>query len=173
LNVQKLVYPFALPKSPHKDSFIQPIFIPITRSIIEQIPIGFPNSMFPFVGPYTPYFGFGHDGMGNVPTMWPQVFSPFANITATLNLVSRVAQVGVVTNNEEPWDDGNISFERKHNPKMPQIFPIKNLYNEKKWQTILIRSDGGLLANGGNVIAVVDLLTLEVMIFEEVMITNF
>jgi hypothetical protein len=86
LNVQKLVYPFALPKSPHKNSFIQPILIPITENMIESIPVGFPNSVFPHVGPYIPYFGFGHDGMGNVPIMWPQVFNPFANITTTLKL---------------------------------------------------------------------------------------
>jgi hypothetical protein len=87
--------------------------------------------MFPLVGPYTPYFCFGHDGMRNVPTMWPQVFSPFTNITATLKLVSRVAQVGFVTNNEESWDDDDISSKRKHNPRMLQILPIKKLYNEK------------------------------------------
>jgi hypothetical protein len=47
--------------------------------------------MFPFVGPYPPFFGFGYNGMGSVPTMWPLMFGPFANIIAAPKLVSGVA----------------------------------------------------------------------------------
>jgi len=79
-----LVCPFALLKSPHKESFIPLVFVPIIGNVIEQNLIGFPNSMFFHVEPYRPYrpyFGYGYSGLGIVPAMLPPMFSPFTNIT--------------------------------------------------------------------------------------------
>jgi hypothetical protein len=45
---------------------------------MEQNLIGFPNSMYPHVGPYTPYFCYGYEGM-SAPTMWPPMSNPLAN----------------------------------------------------------------------------------------------
>ncbi len=47
--------------------------------------------MFPFVGPYPPFFGFGYNGMRNVPTMWPLMFGPSANIITAPKPISKVA----------------------------------------------------------------------------------
>jgi hypothetical protein len=41
-----------------------------------------------------------------------------------------VAQVGIVTNCGEPLDEDNDSFERKHNPRMPRIVPIRKSCHE-------------------------------------------
>lgn len=91
LNVQQSIYPSTIPKWPCNKPFVPPISIPIIANLIEQNLVGFPNSMFPFVGPYPPFFGFGYNGMGSVPTMWPLMFGPFANIIAAPKLVSGVA----------------------------------------------------------------------------------
>jgi hypothetical protein len=50
---------------------------------MEQNLVGFPNSMYPHVGPYTPYFGFGYKGIGGVPTMWPPMSDPLTNLTTS------------------------------------------------------------------------------------------
>jgi hypothetical protein len=47
--------------------------------------------MFPFVGPYPTFFGFGYNGMGSVPTMWPLMFGPFVNIIVAPKPVPGVA----------------------------------------------------------------------------------
>jgi hypothetical protein len=57
------------------------IFVPLTGNVMEQNLVGFPSSMFPHVGPYTPYFGFGYDGIGSAPTMWPLMSNPLPNFT--------------------------------------------------------------------------------------------
>jgi hypothetical protein len=36
------------------------IFVPLIGNVMEQNFVGFPSSMFPHVGPYTPYFGSGY-----------------------------------------------------------------------------------------------------------------
>jgi hypothetical protein len=35
--------------------------------------------MYPHVGPYTPYFGFGYEGIRRAPTMWPPMSNPLVN----------------------------------------------------------------------------------------------
>jgi len=59
LNIQNLVYFLALPNEACRKPIIPPIFIPFTRNVMEQNLVGFFNSMYIHVGPYTPYFGFG------------------------------------------------------------------------------------------------------------------
>ncbi len=58
--------------------------------------------------------------------------NPFANIMAPPKLVLGVAQIGVVTNHEEPLNEDNDSSKRKHNPRMPQIVPTRKPYNERR-----------------------------------------
>jgi hypothetical protein len=62
---------------------------------MEQNLVGFKNSMFLHVGPYTSYFGYGYGGIGSVFTMWPLMFDPFANVTAPLKLILGIAQLGL------------------------------------------------------------------------------
>jgi hypothetical protein len=103
-----LVCPSAPLKSPHKKSFIPHVSVLITGNVIEQNPIGFPNSMFPHVGPYKPYFGYGYSGMGSVPTMWLLMFSPFVKITTTPKPIFRITQATVVINNGKALNDDDI-----------------------------------------------------------------
>jgi hypothetical protein len=103
-----LVCPSALLKSPHKKSFILHVSVLITGNVIEQNPIGFPNSMFPHVGPNRPYFGYGYIGMGSVPTMWLPMSSPFINITTAPKPIFGVAQTKVVIDNGEALNDDDI-----------------------------------------------------------------
>jgi hypothetical protein len=48
---------------------------------MEQNPIGFPNSMYPHDGPYTPYFYYGYGAIRSVPIMWLLMFNPLINPT--------------------------------------------------------------------------------------------
>jgi hypothetical protein len=57
---------------------------------MDQNLVGFPNSMYLHVGPYTPYFGFGYEGVKGVPTMWPPMSDPLANLTASQKPVPRI-----------------------------------------------------------------------------------
>jgi hypothetical protein len=52
---------------------------------MEENPIGFPNSMYPYVGSYIPQFGFSYEGVGGVPTMWPPMPNPLTNPTISPN----------------------------------------------------------------------------------------
>jgi hypothetical protein len=54
-NVWNLDYPSALPNVVCR----KPI-LPLTRNVMDQNPIGFPNSMYLHVGPYTTYFGYNY-----------------------------------------------------------------------------------------------------------------
>ncbi len=74
--------------------------------------------MYPHVGPYTPYFGFGYEGIWNVLTMWPPMSNPLTNPTTSPKLVSGIAQIDIVTNHGEPLDEDENYLKRKHNPKM-------------------------------------------------------
>jgi hypothetical protein len=67
LNIQNPVYPLALPNVACRKPVVPPISVPFTKNVIEQNLVGFPNSMYPHVGPYTPYFGSGYGGVGDVP----------------------------------------------------------------------------------------------------------
>jgi len=64
-----LVYSSTLLNLPCKELVIPLVSILLTKNVMEQNLVGFPNSMYPYVGPYTPYFGFGYGGIGGVPTM--------------------------------------------------------------------------------------------------------
>jgi hypothetical protein len=68
-NVQNLMYIVALPNVDCRKPILPRVSIPLTRNVIEQNSIGFPNSMYPYVGPYTPYFGSSYRGIESVPTM--------------------------------------------------------------------------------------------------------
>jgi hypothetical protein len=68
-NVKNLVYFLALPNVACKKPIIPLLSVPLTRNVMEQNPIGFPNSMYLHIGPYTPYFGFGYKGIRSVRTM--------------------------------------------------------------------------------------------------------
>ncbi len=57
--------------------------------------VGFPNSMYPHVGPYTPYFGYGYEGITNVPTVWPPMFNPLANPTTLPNPILGIDKLGL------------------------------------------------------------------------------
>jgi hypothetical protein len=69
LNIQNLVYSLTLPNITCREPFIPPLSVPLTRNVMEQNLVGFPNSMYLRVGPYTPHFGFGYGGVRCVPTM--------------------------------------------------------------------------------------------------------
>jgi hypothetical protein len=49
--------------------------------------------MYPHVGLYTPYFGFGYKGVRSDPIMWPPISNPLTNPMTSLKLVLRIAQV--------------------------------------------------------------------------------
>jgi hypothetical protein len=68
-NIQNLVYLLTLPNVVYNEPIIPPVFVSLTENIMEQNPIGFANSMYPLVRPYTLYFGFSYEGVGGVPTM--------------------------------------------------------------------------------------------------------
>ncbi len=56
-NIQILIYSLTLPNINCREPFIPPFFVPLIINVMEQNLIDFPNSMYPHVGPYTPYFG--------------------------------------------------------------------------------------------------------------------
>ncbi len=64
--------------------------------------------------------------------MWPPMFNPLVNPTTSPKPISRIAQVKIVTDYEEPSNEDKDYFERKHNSRMPQIFPTKKSYH--KWR---------------------------------------
>jgi hypothetical protein len=80
-NFHNSVYLLALPNVFHKEIIIPHVCVSLTKNIIEQNSIGFPHSMYLHVGPYTPYFGSGYDGISSTPTMWPPMSNPLTNLT--------------------------------------------------------------------------------------------
>jgi len=101
---------------------------------MEQNLVKFANSMYPHVGPYTPYFCFGNGGIRSVPTLWPLMFDPLVNPTTPPKLILGITQVGIVIDQGEPSNEDDEYFKRKHNPRMPRIIPIKKLYHEQRGQ---------------------------------------
>jgi hypothetical protein len=81
VQILVLVYPLALPNVACRQSIIPPIFVPLTKNVMEQNPLGFPNSMYPHVGTYTPYFDYGYRGIGNVLIVWSLDADPLTNPT--------------------------------------------------------------------------------------------
>jgi hypothetical protein len=59
-NVKILVYLLALPNVACKKLVVPFISIPLTKNVMEQNLIGFPNSMYIHGGPYPLYFGYGY-----------------------------------------------------------------------------------------------------------------
>jgi hypothetical protein len=58
-----------LPNVACREPIIPHVSVPLTINVMEQNLVSFPNSMYPHVGPYTPYFGFGYEGIRRAPTM--------------------------------------------------------------------------------------------------------
>jgi hypothetical protein len=89
-NIQTLIYPSTLTNVACRKLVIPPISVPLTRNVVEQ------NSMYPHVGPYTPYFGSSYRGRGNVPTMWSLMSNHLTNPAAPSKPILGIAQVGTV-----------------------------------------------------------------------------
>jgi hypothetical protein len=94
-NVQNLVYPSTLSNVAYRELVIPPISIPFTRNVMEKNLVIFPNSMYPHVEPYTPYFGFGNGDIGSVPTMWPSMSNPLANPITTQSQFWELHKLGL------------------------------------------------------------------------------
>jgi hypothetical protein len=112
-----------------KELLIPHIFVPLIKNIMEQNLVSFPNSMYFHVGPYTPYFGYGYGGIKNAPTMWPPMPNPLVNPITSPKPVLEITQNEIVG---ELLGEDDDFLERKHNPKMPRIIPIKKPYHGRK-----------------------------------------
>ncbi len=62
--------------------------------------------------------------------MWPPMFDLLTNPTTSSKPISRTAQTDIVTNHEEPLDDNENYYERKHNLRMSQIGPTGKSYHD-------------------------------------------
>ncbi len=143
MNIQNLVYPLVVPNVVYREPII-----PFIKNVMQQNPVGFPNLMYPHVGPYTPYFGSSYGGIGSVPTMLLPMFDPLVNPMASPKPVLKIAQTKIVKNCEEPLDEDEDYSKEKHNPKMPQIVPIKKLYHDQKEKPSLIEDVSKPLTSG-------------------------
>jgi hypothetical protein len=76
----------------------------IIENVMEQNLVGFPNSMYLRVKPYTPYFGSSYRGIRGVPTMWPPMSDPLTNPMISPKPIMGIVQIGIVTNCGEPSD---------------------------------------------------------------------
>ncbi len=76
--------------------------------------------------------------------MWPPMSNPLVDPTPPPKLISKITQIRIITNHREPSNEDKDYSKRKHNPKMPQIVPTKNLYHEQKGKPSLIRDVGRL-----------------------------
>jgi hypothetical protein len=119
LNVQNLVYTLALPNVACKNQIFHMFLFHLPK--MSMFLVGFPNSMYPHVGPHTPYFGYGYGGIGNVPIMWPLMSDPLFNPMTSPKPIWEIAQIGIIIDLGEPSHEDEDYFERKHNPRMPQI----------------------------------------------------
>jgi hypothetical protein len=61
-----LLYLLVIPNVICKEPIIPLVFVPLIKNVMEQHLVSFPNSMYFHVGPYTPYFGYGYEGIGSV-----------------------------------------------------------------------------------------------------------
>ncbi len=143
-----MIYPSTLPNVACRKPIIPPIFVPLIRNVVEQNPIGFPNLMYLHVGPYTPKFGFGYQGIRSLPTMWPPMFNPLTNLTAPPKLILKITQARIVTNHRELLDEDEDYSKRKHNSKMPWIVPLEKLYHERRGRPSLVGNASRSLING-------------------------
>ncbi len=80
-HVPNLIYPTTLLHVFCKEPMFPLVYVPLTQNVMEKNLVGFPNSMFFHVGPYTPYFGPHYGGKGSVLVMWFPIFDPLVNIT--------------------------------------------------------------------------------------------
>jgi hypothetical protein len=161
-----LVYFSTLPNVPYKEPIIPLVFVTLTGNVIEQNLVGFPNLMYPHVGPYTPYFGFSYKGVECDPIMWPPMSDPLANFMTSPKPVLGIIQTRIVTNHEEPSNEDEDYSEKKHNPKMPIIIRIKRSYHDQKgkpspigdvnklfiggWDVLISDNGDGPFGGGGN-----------------------
>jgi hypothetical protein len=88
--------------------------------------------MYPHVGPYTPYVGFGNKDIGSFPIMWPSMSNPLANPITPPKPILGIAQIGIVIDHGEPSNDDDEYSERKHNPRRYKSFLQKNYTMNKK-----------------------------------------
>jgi hypothetical protein len=102
-----------------KEPVISTIFVPLSKNVMEQNPVGFPNSICLHVGPYSPYFCVSYDGIGSAHVLWPLMFDHVTKIMAPPHSILGVAQVGIVANHGEPLDEDDDFSKSKHNPRMP------------------------------------------------------
>jgi len=80
-NVQNLMYISTLLNVACRKPILPHVSIPFIGNVIEKNLVGFPNSMYHHVRPYTPNFGYAYKGIGNVLTMWLPMFDPLVNPT--------------------------------------------------------------------------------------------
>jgi hypothetical protein len=73
--------------------------------------------MYPHVGPFTPYFGFGYEDIRSVLTMWPPMSNPLANPIVPPKPILGIAQVGIIIDQEEL--QMSMKTISKENTKMP------------------------------------------------------
>ncbi len=152
LNVLNSVYPLTLQNVACRESIIPHVSIPLPGNVMEQNLVGYPNSMYPHVGPYTPYFGYVYEGIMSVFTMWPPKSDPLTNPTTPPKLVLGIAQIGIVTDQGELLEDDDY-FKRKHNPRMPLIILTRKSYHEWRGKPSLI-GDVGRPPTGGRAIPI-------------------
>jgi hypothetical protein len=60
-----------------------PVVSPFVKPLLS-------HGVYPHVGPYTPYFGFGYKGIGSVPTIWPPMSDPLINPMALPKPISKI-----------------------------------------------------------------------------------
>jgi hypothetical protein len=90
----------------------------------------------------------GYKGIESVATMWPPMFDPLTNPMASPKPISRIAQVGIITNHGEPLDEDGDYFERKHNLRMSQIVPLEKSYDDRSGKPSLIGNASRLSISG-------------------------
>jgi hypothetical protein len=103
--------------------------------------------------------------------MWLPMSNPLANPTTPPKPVLGITQDEIVIDHEEPFDEDDDFFARKHNPRMPRIVFTKNPYHGRKSRPSHTKMlVGFLLVDGLHLLAtmVVDLLTMVVMDLQEV-----
>jgi hypothetical protein len=90
---------------------------------MEQNLVGFPNSIYFHVKPYTSYFGSSYMGLRGVPIMWTLMFDLIANPTISPKLVMGIIQTRIVTNHGEPSDKDEDYSMKKHKSFLLKIIP--------------------------------------------------
>jgi hypothetical protein len=124
-NVQNSIYLLTLPNVACKKPVIPLVSVQFIENIMEQNPVGFPNSMYLHVGPYTPYFAYGYGGIRSAPTIWPLMSNPLTNPMAP-KLVLGIAQTKIITNCREPSDENNDYSQKNTTLGCHESFLLEN-----------------------------------------------